>query len=223
MDHPQPPNAQLPVGDTRERLMRAAKTLMSQRGFEQTTTSAIARAARTSESQLVHHFGSKVGLLQALFESTWQLLTPRLQVLIATAPLGIVALQEVFALFLDLLNNDMELATLLLFESRRLRKGEQIVWLSAGYLTFEKLLLDQVKRAQQEGHLDPNLHPVALLMALMGAAEGMIRGRLLSVRQDGAAAFDMSDSRRAFTHLLLGARPGNGSSTDAGKYWRAND
>ena len=40
-------------------------------GYEQTATSAIARAAGTSESQLMRYFGGKVGLLEALFDEAW--------------------------------------------------------------------------------------------------------------------------------------------------------
>lgn len=191
-----------PTLDTRERLLRAAKTLMAQQGYEQTTTSALVREAGTSESQLVRHFGSKVGLLQALFESAWKSLNPRLRVLVKTAPDAFNAILEVFALFLDLLNTDTELAILLLFESRRLRKEEQVVWLSPGYRSFEKLLYILVRRCQQEGRLDPHLHPTALLAALMGAAEGMIRERLFHLHQGHEAKFDLSDIRRVFTRLL---------------------
>ncbi|MGZ4834111.1 MAG: TetR/AcrR family transcriptional regulator, partial [Terriglobales bacterium] len=48
---------------SRERILHAAKQLFSSRGYENTSTVAIARLAGTSESQLMKHFGSKEGLL----------------------------------------------------------------------------------------------------------------------------------------------------------------
>ena len=51
--------------------MTAGKMLFSRNGYEQTSTSAIAREAGTSESQLVRYFGGKSGLLEAIFNETW--------------------------------------------------------------------------------------------------------------------------------------------------------
>ena len=64
-----PVNRPLPV---HERLLEAAKILFSVHGYENTSTAAIARQANTSESQLIKHFGSKEGLLEAIFDHGWQ-------------------------------------------------------------------------------------------------------------------------------------------------------
>src|SRR3954471_5091300 len=55
-----------------ERILQAGRALFAGDGYENTTTSAIARRAGTSESQLIKHFGSKEGLLQAIFDEAWQ-------------------------------------------------------------------------------------------------------------------------------------------------------
>ena len=57
---------------SRDRILQAGKRLFAQRGYENTSTIMIARAAHTSESQLVKHFGSKYGLLEAIFDLGWQ-------------------------------------------------------------------------------------------------------------------------------------------------------
>src|ERR687889_345335 len=62
---------------SRERLLEAAKRLFAAHGYEQTATSAIARVAGTSESQLMRYFGGKVGLLETLFEDAWTDLNAR--------------------------------------------------------------------------------------------------------------------------------------------------
>src|ERR1051326_3063540 len=61
-----------------DRILMAAKQLFAQRGYENTSTVAIARQAGTSESQLMKHFGSKEGLLEAIFEQGWEMITERL-------------------------------------------------------------------------------------------------------------------------------------------------
>ena len=57
---------------TAERVLIVAKALFAQAGFENTTTASIARTARTSESQIIKHFGSKEGLLEEIFEDGWR-------------------------------------------------------------------------------------------------------------------------------------------------------
>lgn len=48
------------------RIRRAALKLFAQHGFDATSLRAIARAARTSPSLIIHHFGSKEGLRDAV-------------------------------------------------------------------------------------------------------------------------------------------------------------
>ena len=56
------------VADTRGRVLRAAMTLFAERGYAATTTRALAEAAGVNEVTLFRHFGSKLGVLQALGE-----------------------------------------------------------------------------------------------------------------------------------------------------------
>src|SRR5947209_19849817 len=75
-----PPRQHLPLSSpgeqaassSRDRILSSAKHLFAQDGYENTATVAIARAAGTSESQLMKHFGSKEGLLEAIFEQGWR-------------------------------------------------------------------------------------------------------------------------------------------------------
>jgi AcrR family transcriptional regulator len=60
-----------PHGDSRNNIFGAAACLMAVRGFDRTTTSAIARAAGTSESQMIKHFSSKEGILVAIMDQFW--------------------------------------------------------------------------------------------------------------------------------------------------------
>src|ERR1700704_3883586 len=60
---------------THQRILRVSKSLFANRGYEHTSTSAIARQAGTSESQLMKHFGNKAGLLEAIFIAGWTEIT----------------------------------------------------------------------------------------------------------------------------------------------------
>ena len=55
-----------------DHILQAGRELFAEDGYENTTTSAIARRAGTSESQLIKHFGSKEGLLESIFDQSWQ-------------------------------------------------------------------------------------------------------------------------------------------------------
>src|SRR5437899_78821 len=54
------------LAPSRERIREAAKTLFTERGYEGTSTAAICRLARTSQSQLIKHFTSKQGVLKEM-------------------------------------------------------------------------------------------------------------------------------------------------------------
>src|SRR4051812_34773053 len=56
----------------RDRILKTAKQLFAKQGYDHTSTVAIARAAGTSESQVMKHFGSKEGLLEEIFNAGWE-------------------------------------------------------------------------------------------------------------------------------------------------------
>src|SRR5215470_15783030 len=60
-----------PKSSAHDRILLAGKQFFAEHGYENTSTVSIARAAQTSESQIVKHFGSKEGLLEAIFASGW--------------------------------------------------------------------------------------------------------------------------------------------------------
>ena len=62
-----------------DRILRAAKLLFAENGYENTSTVAIARSAGTSESQLMKHFGSKQGLLIAILDLGWNGIIERIR------------------------------------------------------------------------------------------------------------------------------------------------
>jgi len=52
------PNPLTNKGPAAERILKTAKALFAEGGFENTSTISIARMAQTSESQIIKHFGS---------------------------------------------------------------------------------------------------------------------------------------------------------------------
>jgi len=189
----------------RDRLLESAKVLFSVHGYENTSTAAIARQANTSESQLIKHFGSKEGLLEAIFEHGWQnldFISQAVQVLPSPAD----KLRMIFELVLQTLERDQALKELMLFEGRRIRKagsGSDIL-ITSGYLRFssavEHVLTDLIAGTP----LSQKVSAVALTSALIGMFESMLRDQVLarranfhfsSTNEEIRAVFDLFVSR----------------------------
>jgi len=179
------------VVSTHERILRVAKTLFANRGYEHTSTSAIARQAGTSESQLMKHFGSKAGLLEAIFTEGWIQITEQARAGMVGLTLPPDKLQAITRSVLERLEHDPELKLLLLLEGRRIRKEGQMVSLTEGFLSFVGLLDGVLKEMSDQHILRANLSPQAVRSALMGMLEGMLRDRFLGDRLGFPAHFDM--------------------------------
>lgn len=189
---------------SRSRLLAAGKELYARLGYEQASTAAIARAAGTSESQLVRYFDGKAGLLEAIFNESWKPLNDQVQTLVSNAPHAREALLSVLSAVTKALVTDPELAFLFLFEGRRLRGADHEISLSRGYLQFAELVRALMRRGQQDGSFSPEFNATAVAAALIGSAEGMIRERLLAERSGKARPFSEKEIRRVFEAMLEG-------------------
>jgi AcrR family transcriptional regulator len=195
------------ASSSRSRLLNAAKRLFAQQGYEQTATSAIAREAGTSESQLMRYFGGKVGLLDALFSEAWSQLNSRVRLAVADADNSREAILAALQTVSTALARDSDLATLFLFEGRRLRGEEPRVRVSEGFATFADLTRALVRKAQAERAIDPRLDAAAVTSAVVGACEAMIRDRVLA-RVSGGRSFADREIRRTLAAMLSCFAPG---------------
>lgn len=189
---------------SRDRLLSAGKTLFARQGYENTSTSAVAQEARTSESQLVRYFGGKAGLLEAIFDEAWGPLNARVHDLLADATSGRAAVAAVLSAVLATFEQDDELAALFLFEGRRIRGGDSEVRLSSGFLEFSDVIVRLVKRGQRDGSFAAGFDAAALSAALIGAAEAMVRERLLLKRAGSGRTFSEKQVQRIFAAMLDG-------------------
>lgn len=192
---------------SRARLIAAAKALFAHAGFEQSSTAAIARDAGTSESQLVRYFGTKAGLLEAIFDEAWTPLNARVHDLLADASSGRAAVGGVLSAVLAAFERDDQLATIFLFEGRRIRGGEHEVKLSSGFLEFTDIIHRLIRRGQKDGSFAPGYDSKALAAALMGAAEAMVRERVLARRAGTTKTYSDKQVQRIFEAMLDGFAP----------------
>lgn len=187
---------------SRQRIEQAARHLFATRGYDATSTAAIASLAHTSESQLLKHFGSKQGLLETILQDAWNAINPALRL----ATESVASVQEKFRILVEMVLNflgkDAELRTLLLFEGRRIRhQGERVV-LVPGFLEFVSIVDGILEQLAEHGDLAPDVSPQALRSAIMGCIEGMLRDRMLADSVHYPATFSESEMRAIAFRLL---------------------
>jgi len=190
------------IASSRDRLREAAKALFAERGFEATTTAAICRLAGTSQSQLIKHFTDKQGILEAVFEHTWEQINPAVRLATESIDLPWYKLKILTDMILGFLEKDHAIRTLFLLEGRRIRGAGHMIVLVPGFIEFIKTVDGIVKELAARGEMKPYLHPQVFRSALMGAVEGMLRDHMLARTSRLPASFTESDIRAMVSTLL---------------------
>lgn len=196
-----------------DRILQSGRELFAGDGYENTTTSAIARRAGTSESQLIKHFGSKEGLLEAIYDEAWEQMASGLRRVQETHGSPIDRLRGLTELMIGALEQDKEIRTLMLLEGRRIRKHGHQVLLTRGFQQVLGVIDGMLREMRDAGMLRQDLNPEAVRSAMMGAYEGLLRDQLLSERAGFPAHYDGDELRAAFKAVFecFLTRP-NGSS-----------
>jgi AcrR family transcriptional regulator len=176
--------------------------LFARDGYENTSTVAIARDAGTSESQLMKHFGSKQGLLVAIFDRGWASISERIKAIPSGSPSD--RLLAVFEAITIELENDPEQKTLTMLEARRVRKDSTTVLLGEGTLQFREMLDRILQDMRNEGQIRPDINLQAVRAAIIGMAEGLWRDQVVANRSDLRADYGFDDVRQVM-ELLIGA------------------
>lgn len=202
----QPDAAATPVGSSHDRILAAAKQLFASRGYENTSTVAIARLAGTSESQLMKHFGSKEGLLEAIFDQGWEKMSFALRSIQELSAPG-EKLLSLLDLMIKAFERDPELKELMLLEGRRVRKEGHMVLLTRGYLEFVKTVDSLLLEIRAAGELRPDANPQAIRSGLIGMLEGLLRDQMLAHRINYPASYSTAEIRGLFTSVLGAMRP----------------
>lgn len=185
-----------------DRILQAAKKLFASSGFENTSTVAIARAAGTSESQLMKHFGSKQGLLVAIFDRGWAGMNARIQAIRPCSPADrLLSVLEAITVELE---SDPELKTVSMLESRRVRKDGTDVLTTRGARQYRELLDGILHDMRNEGQIRPDVNLDAVRAAIIGMAEGLWRDQVVAKRSELHANYGFEDIRQVL-EIVIGA------------------
>lgn len=190
-----------PPPSSHDRILFSGKRLFARNGYDNTSTVAIARAAGTSESQLMKHFGSKQGLLAAVLEHGWAKILQRAQ---ATqrqeAPLKrLVAALEAMVIELE---NDAELKELVALEACRVRKDGRDVLISEGCRQFQAFLDSVLSDMQLRNEIRGDMNLEAVRAGLIGMAEGLVREQVVAGRAETPINYTFDDVRRVLETLV---------------------
>jgi AcrR family transcriptional regulator len=190
-----------PTLSSHDRILRSAKRLFAEFGYENTSTVAVAREAATSESQLMKHFGSKQGLLIAILDRGWTAIcdrimatdrhsSPRERLLVMLTAVGIE------------FENDPQLKVIAALDSRRIRKDSTEVAVSRGYRRYREMIDRILIDMRTEGHIRSDLNLDAVRAAIIGLADGLWREQIVCARAGMQANYNFDDGQKVLDLLL---------------------
>jgi AcrR family transcriptional regulator len=206
---PDPPSTKAtPPFSSRDRILIAGKQLFARNGFENTSTVTIAREAGTSESQLMKHFGSKQGLLTAIFERGWESINERVRAA-AHNDAPTARLFGVLEAVVIELEDDPDLKDLMMLEAHRVRKDNHEVLVSRGLQHFAGTVEAILNDMRRQGQIRPNVNLDAVRAAFTGMMEGLIRDRVVAKRSEFRANYGFEDVKKVL-EIMVAAFRGDG-------------
>jgi len=184
-----------------DRILRSAKHLFSETGYENTSTVSIAREAGTSESQLMKHFGSKQGLLTAILDRGWARIVERVKATNhANSPAD--RLVSMLAAATIEFENDPQLRVLAALEARRVRKDTADLVVSGGYRRYREMLDRTLIDMRTEGQIRADLNLDAVRAAVIGLADGLWHDRVVASRAGMASSYSLDDIQQVVELLI---------------------
>ena len=111
---------------TREDILEAAAQVFRQKGFHGASMSDIAAAVSLRKASLYHHVSSKQEILLELLERALELLLERISLISTQNISADEKLQRMIREYLQILIENIDLASVLLFEHRSLERRQRI-------------------------------------------------------------------------------------------------
>jgi TetR/AcrR family transcriptional repressor of uid operon len=197
----------LPPLSSHDRILMAGKHLFAHNGYENTSTVAISREAGTSESQMMKHFGSKQGLLTAIFDRGWIAIAERIQAAQKNVSLHERLLGVLEAVAIEL-ENDADLKEIMMLEAWRVRKDNRDVLLTQGFQRFADVVDGILSEMKERGEIRSDVNLQAVRAAYIGMIEGLLRDQVVAKRSEFIANYNFEDVRKVLEVLVPALRDG---------------
>lgn len=193
--------------EVRRRILRVAKQRFARFSYDGVTLAGIARGADVSLAELLQHFDGKLTLLTAVFDEGWASINVRFADIVITSVSARDAMLSMLAVMTHILEKDPDLARLLLFEGRRPHPTTGQIMLSKGYRRFMALCVELAVRGQKDGSFRNAFHPRVIATLLTGAAESLLRDRLIAEQEGDAAPYSGAQMLAAFDAMVSVLKP----------------
>jgi AcrR family transcriptional regulator len=199
--------------ESRDAILRAARRLFAQRGYQGTSLASIAKDAQLSQPGLLHHYPSKADLLLAVLASrdseSLRLSSPK------NAGKGIGIIDGLGAL---VEHNQSDPQSVRLFSTLL---GEALApdhpandYFVHRYDTIRSRFVNHLRDAQAAGELDPHVDAEALASLLIAVMDGLQFQWLLD------DSVDMNASYQTLAKLIRSSLPSDHAPSSAGSLAR---
>ncbi len=158
---------------------------------------------------MVKYFGSKQGILEAIFTAGWKEILDEAEQGMMAVPGVKDKLGLIMRAFETVMSRDPELKLLMLLEGRRIRKEGRLMVLAPTFLSFVQMFDGVLRDMQAAGLLRSDLDIQAVRSALMGMLEGLLRDNFLAQRAEYPANFDSAAISFIFSLVLRSFAPPN--------------
>jgi hypothetical protein len=81
------------------------------------------------------------------------------------------------------------------------------IQISKGFQNFMEVTASLIQRGVQDGSFRSDIHPRVLASAMLGTAEGMVRERVLAVRNNQPSPYEDEAIIKTFTAMVNGLAP----------------
>ncbi len=190
----------------RRRILQAGKHHFARDGYDATSLADIAQAIDMPYAEFTHYYDHKLDLLTAVFEDGWSSINVRFADIVIDSHKTRDAMLALMTAMLRILEKDPDLARLLLFESRRPLPGSGEIRFSKGYQKFMGFCTELAARGQRDGSLRKGIPPRLLAAMLVGAAENLLRDRVLMRQETGAVPYPEQTLLSSFDSLVTAMR-----------------
>lgn len=160
------------VAVKRQKIIDAAISVFSRRGFYNSTVADVAREADVADGTIYLYFKSKDDLLISIFEHSMDFFIQTAEEELARAKNPAEKLKKFVALHLKLVQNNQDLAQVIQIELRQSSKFMK-EYVNSKFFEYLNIVEGILRDGQKDGVFTPTADPVILKRAIFGAVDEM--------------------------------------------------
>lgn len=190
----------------RRHLLAVGKHLFARFGYDATSLADIANQADAAATELLA-VDNKLQLLTEILDAGWAEINTHLTDIGIESMSARRALLAILSVFSHTVDRDEDFARLLLFEGCHPHPDTGEIVVPDGYRRFIAFCTALAVRGQEDCSFSDALHPQVVTSVLVGAAEGLMRDRLIAQQDNGFNPYSESQLVSAFDTLTAYLKP----------------